>query len=105
MKITRLGQFLHRWRQENPEAARLRHRIAEISVRLSHADLMRDIDWPTQSQASEYVGLHRAQIHRAIKSGELETNDLTGHACRVNPASLWAFLFRREQLALARPMP
>ncbi len=102
MKISEFGQILLRQQQANPEAARLRHRLAELWVRLIHMDLAREMDWLTQSQAAEYLGVHRAQIHRAIKKGKLETNGLTGHACRVNPASLWAHWFRREQQALAR---
>ncbi len=102
MRISEFGQILLRQRQANPEAARLRHRLAELSVRLLHMELVRDMDWLTQSQAADFLGVHRAQIHRAIKKGKLETNGLPGHACRVIPASLWDLGFGREQQALAR---
>ena len=102
MNIDEIGPMLLRRQQANPEAARLRHRLTDLSIRLSLMDLAWDMDWFIQSQAAEYLGVHRGQIHRAIRNGKLESNGLTGHRCRVNPASLWVFWLRREQHALAK---
>ena len=102
MEISEIDQMLLRRQQANPEAARLRQRLTELWHRQTRLEFLRDMDWLTQSQAADLTGVYRGEIHRAIENSKLETNGLTGHECRVKPASLWAFWSRREQRALAR---
>ena len=74
----------------------LRGEFFEVSAENIMLKAAMDRSWPTQAQAARWVGVHRGQINRAIRSGHLETNAKPGRSCRINPASLWHWRDRRE---------
>ncbi len=76
--------------------------LVRRSMRCEVLEIMWDAKWPTQSEAAEFMSVHRAQINRAIKRGKIDTNGQSGRECRVEPVSLLKYESEREYRRLSR---
>lgn len=56
--------------------------------------VLRD-EWPRQAKVAAGLSLSRPQIKRLIEAGELQSNGLSGHDCRVDPASVLKYCDRK----------
>jgi len=83
--------------EANPEAARLRDRVVQLTMQKSLLLAIQYEGWLTQSMAAELMGVHRGTINRAVKANKLWTNGRTGRRCLINPLSLCGFHAHREE--------
>jgi hypothetical protein len=74
-------------------AAREPYLQKAIAVQENQAD---ESTWLTQAAAARWLETYRTKVARLIQQGKLKTNGKPGRACRVNPASIWAYTNRED---------
>ena len=93
--IEQFLEYRRKWREANPEIARLQDRLHELQRRQSLQEVEQLICWPTCADAARAARVYPGQISRLVASGALRTNGWNDRSRRIDPLSLVQYLLER----------